>query len=266
MKVEDIRYQPPEVVRRLRLEDDDVPKDSDVKQGNKKQHETPPWLMILAWVLALLGVLAVGGLFGQDRTPTPVDPAVIMDIGARLPAPGFPIQPTRTRTPSPRPTYTPRPTATPGPAIQPVALPCSGTASFTSGPPDSCLPKFTRPGTYQMRYSVHNANGWSDPVIVTINVGIDPQGQQFKDWIYELTNIGVTGGCGGNNYCPSNNVTRAQMSVFILKGLAYVAQHPEHFPPGWTAPPCSPPGSFTDVPCYTPTPKPTCTPTRTVTP
>lgn len=30
---------------------------------------------------------------------------------------------------------------------------------------------------------------------------------------------GITGGCGGGNYCPNQNVTRAQMAVFLAKGL-----------------------------------------------
>jgi hypothetical protein len=30
---------------------------------------------------------------------------------------------------------------------------------------------------------------------------------------------GITGGCGGGNYCPGNAVTRAQMAIFLLKTL-----------------------------------------------
>jgi hypothetical protein len=39
----------------------------------------------------------------------------------------------------------------------------------------------------------------------------------FADWIEELYNEGITGGCGTNPliYCPSNPVTRAQMAVFL---------------------------------------------------
>ena len=49
---------------------------------------------------------------------------------------------------------------------------------------------------------------------------------------------GITGGCGGGNYCPGNPVRRDQMAVFLLKaehGASYV-------PPG-----CD--GGFADVPC-----------------
>ena len=47
----------------------------------------------------------------------------------------------------------------------------------------------------------------------------------FADWIEQLYLEGITGGCGGNNYCPSSPVTRAQMAVFLLKtkhGFSYV--------------------------------------------
>ena len=38
-------------------------------------------------------------------------------------------------------------------------------------------------------------------------------------WIENLAALGVTGGCGGTNYCPNNPVTRAQMAIFLLKAL-----------------------------------------------
>jgi hypothetical protein len=60
----------------------------------------------------------------------------------------------------------------------------------------------------------------------------------FANWIEQLSAEGITGGCGGGNYCPSSPVTRAQMAVFLLKtehGSSYV-------PPGCT-------GVFGDVMC-----------------
>lgn len=33
----------------------------------------------------------------------------------------------------------------------------------------------------------------------------------------EFAREGITSGCGGGNYCPSNNVTRAQMAIFLLR-------------------------------------------------
>jgi hypothetical protein len=39
----------------------------------------------------------------------------------------------------------------------------------------------------------------------------------FADWIEQLSNEGITGGCGGGNYCPQNANTRGQMAVFLTK-------------------------------------------------
>jgi hypothetical protein len=60
----------------------------------------------------------------------------------------------------------------------------------------------------------------------------------FDSHISKLVAAGVTAGVGGGNYGPSNNVTRQQMAVFVLKakhGICY------------TPPPCT--GDFPDVPC-----------------
>ena len=40
---------------------------------------------------------------------------------------------------------------------------------------------------------------------------------QFADWIEQLAAEGITGGCGGGNYCPNNPNTRGQMAVFLVK-------------------------------------------------
>jgi CSLREA domain-containing protein len=56
-------------------------------------------------------------------------------------------------------------------------------------------------------------------------------------WIERLSADGITGGCGGGNYCPDNVVTRAQMAIFLLR-----AKHGS----GYTPPAAT--GVFTDVP------------------
>ncbi len=38
-------------------------------------------------------------------------------------------------------------------------------------------------------------------------------------YIEEFANLNITSGCGGGNFCPEDNVTRAQMAVFLVKGL-----------------------------------------------
>ncbi len=60
----------------------------------------------------------------------------------------------------------------------------------------------------------------------------------FAPWIEQLAAEGITSGCGGGNFCPSNPVRRDQMAVFLIKAVA---------PPGYVPDPCT--GVFTDVPC-----------------
>ena len=38
-------------------------------------------------------------------------------------------------------------------------------------------------------------------------------------YIEALAASGITGGCGGGNYCPNSPVTRRQMAVFLAKAL-----------------------------------------------
>jgi hypothetical protein len=42
-------------------------------------------------------------------------------------------------------------------------------------------------------------------------------GTGFADWIEQLAAEQITGGCGGDNYCPLTATTRGQMAVFIVK-------------------------------------------------
>jgi hypothetical protein len=63
----------------------------------------------------------------------------------------------------------------------------------------------------------------------------------FANWIEAMAAEGITGGCGGGNFCPQNPVRRDQMSVFLLKG-----EHGSSYVP----PMCT--GIFTDVPCPSP--------------
>ncbi|MBK9604042.1 MAG: S-layer homology domain-containing protein [Anaerolineales bacterium] len=37
------------------------------------------------------------------------------------------------------------------------------------------------------------------------------------DWIEQLAEEGITVGCGDGNYCPENAITRAEMSIFLLR-------------------------------------------------
>jgi hypothetical protein len=64
-----------------------------------------------------------------------------------------------------------------------------------------------------------------------------PPGYWAAAWIERLAAEGITGGCGGANYCPDASVTRAQMAIFLLK-----AKHGAGYQPP------APGGMFGDVP------------------
>jgi hypothetical protein len=65
-----------------------------------------------------------------------------------------------------------------------------------------------------------------------------PCPSQFADWIEAMFAEGITGGCGGGNFCPLDTVRRDQMAPFLLKAV----HGPTYVPPR-----C--PGQFTDVAC-----------------
>jgi hypothetical protein len=44
-----------------------------------------------------------------------------------------------------------------------------------------------------------------------------PTSYWAANWIEQLYAEGITGGCGGGNYCPDNPVTRAQMAIFLVR-------------------------------------------------
>jgi hypothetical protein len=69
-----------------------------------------------------------------------------------------------------------------------------------------------------------------------------PCASVYARWIEELVLRLVTAGCGANNYCPNDPVTREQMAVFLLRTL----YGPNYTPPACTSAP------FNDVPCSNP--------------
>lgn len=58
-------------------------------------------------------------------------------------------------------------------------------------------------------------------------------------WIEQMVADGITAGCGNNNYCPNNNVTRAQMAIFLLRAK---------YGSSYTPPPVGGSTGFNDVP------------------
>jgi len=82
-----------------------------------------------------------------------------------------------------------------------------------------------------------NGSGFSPPA-ATGNVFFDVSAESFAaSFIEQLASDGITSGCGSNNYCPTAEVTRAQMAVFLLKAK---------YGSGYFPPPAT--GIFDDVP------------------
>ena len=46
-----------------------------------------------------------------------------------------------------------------------------------------------------------------------------PTGHAFFPFVEALAKAGITGGCGGGNFCPDNPVTRGQMAKFLSTAL-----------------------------------------------
>jgi len=69
-----------------------------------------------------------------------------------------------------------------------------------------------------------------------------PCSNPFAVWVQQLVAEGITAGCGGGHYCPTDAVTRQQMAVFLLK-----TEHGSSYTP----PACSS-APFPDVPCSSP--------------
>jgi subtilisin-like proprotein convertase family protein len=81
--------------------------------------------------------------------------------------------------------------------------------------------------------------GHTPPACAAPVFGDVPCSHPFAAWINQLAALGITGGCGGGNFCPASPVLREQMAVFLLvayEGTGYV-------PPACTSP------MFADVPC-----------------
>jgi hypothetical protein len=57
------------------------------------------------------------------------------------------------------------------------------------------------------------------PAPATATFNDVPVGNPYHRFVEALVASGITGGCGGGNYCPDAPVTRAQMAVFIAAAL-----------------------------------------------
>jgi len=64
-----------------------------------------------------------------------------------------------------------------------------------------------------------HGSGYTPPTCTGIfqDVACTPTKAFAVDWIEQLSAEGVTGGCGGGNYCPDDPNTRGQMAVFLVE-------------------------------------------------
>ncbi len=60
---------------------------------------------------------------------------------------------------------------------------------------------------------------FQDPWPLGRFLDVDPATHFAFFYVETLERSGVTGGCGNDNYCPENPVTRAQMAVFLERGI-----------------------------------------------
>jgi S-layer homology domain len=80
------------------------------------------------------------------------------------------------------------------------------------------------------------------PCTGTVFDDVPCAGNAFAPWVEALDGFNITGGCGGNNFCPTAPVNRQQMAVFLLKAL----EGSDYVPPACIV------ASFDDVPCAHP--------------
>jgi FAD dependent oxidoreductase/S-layer homology domain len=47
-----------------------------------------------------------------------------------------------------------------------------------------------------------------------------PVGDPYLPYVEALFHAGITGGCGGGNFCPTTSLTRFQLAAFVARGFA----------------------------------------------
>ncbi len=116
------------------------------------------------------------------------------------------------------------------------AISGSTTATLTIDPVS-----FADAGSYDVLVTDSCSSTASNTAALSVEFADVPASSPFHDDIIAIATEGVTGGCGGGNYCPASPVRRDQMAVFLLK-----SEHGSDYVP----PACS--GVFADVPCASP--------------
>ena len=114
------------------------------------------------------------------------------------------------------------------------------TGGCSAGPPALYCPDnpVTRAQMSVFLLKTEHGSGYIPPACTPGLFNDVPCPSLFADWIEQLFNEGITGGCGGGNYCPDNSSTRGQMAVFLDKIMGLPGPPPPTVTP--TPPPVTP--------------------------
>jgi hypothetical protein len=76
-----------------------------------------------------------------------------------------------------------------------------------------------------------HGNNYTPPACTTAMFTDVPCSNPYAAWVNQMAAEGITGGCSPGLFCPEGNITRAQMSVFLMvaKGLPGVPCPPSPF-------------------------------------
>jgi VCBS repeat protein/putative Ig domain-containing protein/HYR domain-containing protein/HYDIN/CFA65/VesB family protein/S-layer family protein len=75
-------------------------------------------------------------------------------------------------------------------------------------------------------FIIRSIGEFSPPSPPNPSFGDVPTSNPFYAFIERMLALGITVGCGGGNYCPSQSVTREQMSAFIIRALGEFSPPP----------------------------------------
>jgi hypothetical protein len=60
---------------------------------------------------------------------------------------------------------------------------------------------------------------WWSIIALPVSFADVPSSHWAWSWVERLFAAGITSGCGGGNYCPNDPVTRAEMAIFLERGI-----------------------------------------------
>ena len=68
-------------------------------------------------------------------------------------------------------------------------------------------------------FMIRGLGEFSPPLPASQRFGDVPPSSPFYNFVERMALFGITSGCGGGNYCPTDPVTRAQMAVFLVRAF-----------------------------------------------